>query len=65
MIVPDTPDIFAGDIAMSNSTPLADNRRYEQACDQAIAMFKKFEAAAARFKEIDAFVKSRPSTWLS
>ena len=23
---------------MSNSTPLADNRRYEQACDQAIAM---------------------------
>ena len=38
MIVPDTPDIFAGDIAMSNSTPLADNRRYEQACDQAIAM---------------------------
>jgi hypothetical protein len=35
---PRHPDIFAGDIAMSNSTPLADNRRYEQACDQAIAM---------------------------
>lgn len=29
--------------------------------DQAIAMFKQFEAAAARFGEIDAFVKSKPA----
>jgi hypothetical protein len=28
----------AGDPVMSDSKPLADNSRYEQACDQAIAM---------------------------
>lgn len=35
--------------------------RDKRSSDQAIALFKKYQAEAARFNEIDAFTKARPS----